>query len=562
MTAKGLTGRYGGSIERTGDGNAVVDRMYMEPAGSLELGDYVAALRRQWPLLVLVTLLAVGVATIWSFRQTPVYQATASVLVNPLRTSQSPPGARPDQLINMTNEKQLALSVPVAEAAGKSLRSSATPGELLEHVSAEVPTDSQILRISYLDTAPLTAQRRANAFAQAYLDYRKDAVVTQVAKVHKILTNQLNDLSAKKRRNEEIASNPDAPEAQRRTAEASLTVYNSQLNNVSQELVGLEQLDLSPGRVIQPAALPTGPASPRHLRNVGIGTFVGLFLALAVAFVRDRSDDRLRGREDLAERLDRPVLASIPKLSRWKRRPDRLGWTRRDPFAPVFLDEPDSAAAEAYRTLRARVARLAAQLDINSIMVVSPNVGEGKSTTAANLAVALAESGSDVLLVSADLRRPRVHQFFGLTNKSGLANILVDGAPDGPPVDGLRSQTASELWGVGVHLWAILSGPHTSQASSLMDSDAMKEFLKEQRDLFEFVILDCAPALVVADSLALAPLVDAVLVVADAKESRRTAVSQLREQLEHVGGKTIGGVLNRAPKSYLTNNFYYTYKDD
>jgi capsular exopolysaccharide synthesis family protein len=537
--------------------------MNMEPAGSLELRDYLVALRRQWPLLVLVTLLAVGVATVWSFRQTPVYQATASVLVNPLSTSPNPPAARPDQLINMTNEKQLALSAAVAEGAGKSLRSSATPDELLEQVSAEVPADSQILKISYLDTVPLTAQRGANAFAQAYLDYRGGAAVTQVEKVRKALTDQQKDLSEKKRQSQEITRNPNALEADKNNAEASLMVFSRQFDNVSEELAALEQLDLSPGRVIQPAAVPTEPASPKHLLNVGAGAFVGLFLAMAVAFVRDRSDDRLRGREDLAERLDRPVLASIPKLSRWKRRPGRLGWTRRDPFAPIFLDEPASAAAEAYRTLRTRVARLAAQLDINSIMVVSPNVGEGKSTTAANLAVALAESGSDVLLVSADLRRPRVHQFFGLPNKSGLANILADGSSDDPPVDGLRSHTASELWSVGVHLWAILSGPHVGNASSLMDSDAMKEFLKEQRDLFDFVILDCAPALVVADSLALAPLVDAVLVVADAKETRRTAISQLREQLEHVGGKMIGAVLNRAPKSHLTSNsYYYSYADE
>jgi capsular exopolysaccharide synthesis family protein len=536
--------------------------MNMEPAGSLELGDYLTALRRQWPLLVLVTLLAVGVAAVWSFRQTPVYQATASVLVNPLRTSPTPPAARLDQLINMTNEKQLALSAAVAEGAGKILRSSATPDELLEHVSAEVPADSQVLKISYRDTAPQNAQRGAGAFAQAYLDFRGGTVKEQVARMHEALTKRMTDLSAKKDQSQKIADNPNTPEAEKSNARASLTVYSRQLDNASDELAALEQLDLSPGRVIQPAALPTRPASPRHLLNVGAGAFVGLLLAMAVAFVRDRSDDRLRGREDLAERLDRPVLASIPKLPRWKRRPGRLGWTRRDPLAPVFLDEPASAAAEAYRTLRTRVARLAAQLDINSIMVVSPNVGEGKSTTAANLAIALAESGSDVLLVSADLRRPRVHQFFGLPNKSGLANILADGSSDDPPVDGMRSHTASELWSVGVHLWAILSGPRISHASSLMDSDAMKEFLKEQRDLFDFVILDCAPALVVADSLALAPLVDAVLVVADAKETRRTAISQLQEQLEHVDGKTIGAVLNRAPKSHLTSNSYYSYYED
>lgn len=551
-------------MEGEGTVNAVVDRMHMEPTptGSLELGDYLATLRRQWPLLVLVTLLAVGVAAVWSFRQTPMYQATASVLVNPLSANPNPPAARPDQLINMTNEKQLALSAPVVEVAGKSLGSSATPDELLQHVSVEVPADSQILKISYLDTVPLTAQRGANAVAKAYLDYRRNAVATQVASVRKSLSSQITNLSGKKQQQEEIASDPNAPEAERRNAEALSTVYNSQLANVSQELVALDQLDLSPGRVIQPAGMPTGPASPRHLVNVGAGAFVGLFLAMAVAFVRDRSDDRLRNVEDLAERLDRPVLASIPKLSRWKRRPGRLGWTRRDPFTLVIRDEPASAAAEAYRTLRTRVARLGAQLDINSIMVVSPYVGEGKSTTAANLAVVLAESGSDVLLVSADLRRPRVHQFFGLANKSGLSNILTDGTPDGSPTGGPSSHTASELWSVGVHLWAILSGPHIGHASSLIDSDAMKEFLKEQRDLFDFVILDCPPALVVADSLALAPLVDAVLVVADAKTTRRTAVSQLREQLEHVGGKMIGAVLNRAPKSRVTSSNYSSYWDE
>ena len=112
-----------------------------------------------------------------------------------------------------------------------------------------------------------------------------------------------------------------------------------------------------------------------------------------------------------------------------------------------------------------------------------------------------------------------------------------------------------ELWSLTPHLWAILSGPPITHASSLMDSDAMKEFLKEQRDQFDFVILDCAPALVVADSLALAPL------VADAKVTRRAAVSQLREQLEHVGGKMIGAVLNRAPKPRTTSS-YYSYLDD
>jgi capsular exopolysaccharide synthesis family protein len=176
--------------------------------------------------------------------------------------------------------------------------------------------------------------------------------------------------------------------------------------------------------------------------------------------------------------------------------------------------------------------------------------------------VVLAETGKDVLLVSADLRRPRVHQFFGLPNKSGLANLLADGtAPNKRTAAGVNPrQMASELWSVGPNLWVILSGPLPPHPSALMDSDAMRQFLKEQRDLFDFIVLDCPPALVVADAMALAPLADAVLVVADAKESDREAVSLLKEELEQVGGRIVGAVLNRA-KQASKSSYYYEQQD-
>jgi protein-tyrosine kinase len=236
----------------------------------------------------------------------------------------------------------------------------------------------------------------------------------------------------------------------------------------------------------------------------------------------------------------------------------RIRWRRRPRSSLVTLDQPNTPAAESYRTLRTRLARLASQLDINSVMVVSAGVGEGKSTTAANLAVVLAETGKDVLLVSADLRRPRVHQFFGLPNRSGLSDVLADGTAPARRrgAVGTQAQKASELWSVAPNLWVILSGPLPPHPSALMDSDAMRQFLKEQRDLFDFIVLDCPPALVVADAMALAPLADAVLVVADAKESDREAVSRLREELDQVGGKIVGAVLNRS-KQATKSSYYY-----
>ncbi len=530
------------------------------PAGSVEIRDYLMVFRRQWWLIVVLAVAGAVVATAWTLQRTPIYRGTSSVLVQPVSINRFEGTQRLDQQVNINNEKQVALSSAVAVLAGKFLKSPATPDELLQHASVDVPPNSQVLEIHYSDPIPRTAQRGADSFARAYIDYRKAGTVQQVDASKATLQKQADTIAARMQSLDSIMTSPDSSQSQKTEASAQKSTYQQRINSLNEQVAQLEQLDPTPGQVIQAAALPTSPVSPKKKLDIGIGLFVGLFLGLVVGFVRDRSDKRLRGRQDLAERLDRPVLASIPALSRYKRRDRGIGWAKRRRSSLVTLDQPTSPAAEAYRTLRTRMARLAAQLDINSIMVVSGNVAEGKSTTAGNLAVALAESGRDILLVSADLRRPRVHEFFGLRNRSGLADLLADGKVPNPNASGRNKQVAVELWSVAPHLWLILAGPPPTHPSTLMDSDAMREFLKEQRDVFDFIILDCPPALVVSDSLALAPLVDAVLVVADAKATDRETVDQLRDQLEQVGGKIVGSVLNRSADA-TRSSYYYDYQD-
>jgi polysaccharide biosynthesis transport protein len=533
------------------------------PSGSVELRDYLAVFRRQLVLIIAITLLGGAAAAAYTFRRTPVYESTASVLVRAITTNAFDPGQRVDQQLNMFNQRQLAMSEPVAAVAAKALQTTATPAQLLEHVKVDVPANSQILRIKYQDTVPLTAQKGADAFAEAYLASREADARAQATTSQKSLQRDIARFQKQASAADKVIGNPTSDSSTRQAAQAKLNQANNRLDQLLTQLSGFQSLDFTPGTVIAAADLPATPASPNNRLDIGIGLLVGLFLGVVLAFVRDRTDDRLRGREDLAERLDRPVLATIPPLSKRVREEGKLRWRRRSRNSLVTLEQPNSPAAESYRTLRTRMARLASQLDITSVMVVSAGVGEGKSTTAANLAVVLAETGKDVLLVSADLRRPRVHQFFGLQNKSGLSNLLTDGTPPdkrkGPVADG--KQMASELWSVAPNLWVILSGQLPPHPSALMDSDSMRQFLKEQRDLFDFIILDCPPALVVADSLALAPMVDAVLVVADAKESDRDLVTRLREELEQVGGKIVGAVLNRSKQS-SKNAYYYETQDE
>ena len=504
------------------------------------MGDVVGILRRYWRLVAVLALVAAGATAARAAQRPPVYEATASVLVRPLSATPIQTGRPPGEDLNMASEQQVLRSEAVARIAGKAMRVAATPTELLEHVSADVPARSQIVRVHFRDGVPATARRGANAFAAAYLAFRKQSLARQVTITRVDLQHQIAVVAAKKARQDRISS-PDgaaSPDARRTAAQLS-DVYSDQLVELRGQLDELHRLDLSPGAVIEPAELPTSPAGPRPLASAGLGLAGGLLVGVLVALVRDRTDARLRGGRDLVERLDRPLLGQIPALPRRTR--------RRPGSSLVVLAEPNSPAAEAYRALRARLSRLAGQTDVKSIMVVSPGRGEGRTTTAANLAIALAESGRDTLLVSADLRRPRIHELFGLPNRSGLSDLLADEQATDQAEAGGRF--LADLWSVSTHLCVILSGPPPPHPSALLDSGAMRQFLKEQRDLFDFLVLDCPAGLLVADSLVLASLVDGVLVVADAVQTDRSAVSRLREELEQADGRLLGSVLNRAPRA-------------
>ena len=506
----------------------------------MELHHDAGTLRRHWRMVAVLALVISGLVAVRSLQLTPVYEATASVLVRPLGATSVETGRRPDQIVSMAGEQRVMQSEAVAAIAGRKLGVAATPPELLEHVAVDVPAGSQILRVHFRSADPRTAQRGADAFAQAFLAFRKEDVARRVTNSRSSLQRQIAALAAKKARQDAISA-PDssATPEQRRSALELADSYSKQQADLEQQLATLDQLNLSPGTVIEPAKLPTAAASRLNPVRTGLGLVVGLVVGVLAAFMWDRIDTRLRGPGELAERLGRPVLGQIPWLRRRRRRGGGL----------AMVDQPESATADAYRRLRARLTEVAGRLELTSIMVVSPGPGEGKSTTTANLAVAVAESGRDVLLVSADLRRPRIHELFGLQNESGLSDILLNGLPDTTGESWLTDdprRTVLQLWSATPHLWILASGPSPQHPSTLLDSTTMRQFLKEQGDLFDLILLDCPPALA-PDSLALASLVDGVLLVADAKQTDRSTVSAVHDEYDHLGDKLIGAVLNRAP---------------
>ena len=516
----------------------------------LDLRHYIAVLRVRKRTVAIAAVVTFVLVMVYSFRQTPVYTATAKVLVTPLTGNQQLLQSVPVTSLSLDTEKELVASAAVAEVARKKLDERPNVQDLLRHISVSVPSNTQILEISYSSPSPLVAQQTAQAFAGAYLQFRTNQALSTSQNVQSGIEAQIKDLEKQLESTRYAAAHAPNGSQKQLQARGRIGTLNSQIALLRTQIASLATLNIDPGAIVQAANLPTSPSSPNHPLNAALGLFLGLALGVGVAFVRDRLDDRIRGREDLEEHIAAPVLAVIPKM---------FDWREKHMAKLATLEDAKGPASEAYRTLRTGILFMSAQAGMKTLLVTSATAGEGKTTTAANLAIVLAQTGKRVILVSADLRKPRLHRFFqpGLVNNvRGLVDIVSGEA---------TVQECLQPTGVD-HLWLLGSGPIPARPAEVAGAEQTSELLLALRNQADFVIVDSAPSLVVTDALAMAPGVDGVLYVADANTTARGTVASSRDQLEQVGARIVGAVLNNFDPSrahaygYGGYSYRYTYQ--
>jgi capsular exopolysaccharide synthesis family protein len=282
------------------------------------------------------------------------------------------------------------------------------------------------------------------------------------------------------------------------------------------------------------------PVSPRPLRNIALGLVVGLIVSVAAVLLRHALDTRVRTKDDIDALVEgAAVIGSIP-------------FDTDAPRQPLLLEAgPLSTRSESFRVLRTNLAFVGTADHARTIVLTSTLPGEGKTTTAANLGVVLAESGASVCLIEADLRRPRLLEYFGLEGAVGLTDLLIG-----------RADLADILQPYGKHqLWLLGAGQIPPNPSELLGSPAMRECLQEVAEKFDYVLLDGPPMLPVTDSAVLSTITDGALVVVGSglvtRDQLRTAV----EGLDAVSAKVLGFVLNRVPRN-VSGGRYYDYKYD
>jgi len=318
-----------------------------------------------------------------------------------------------------------------------------------------------------------------------------------------------------------------------RDAASNRQIFESLLQRTKETGISGE-LKTSNIRVVDPAETPRRPASPSVRNNLLLGLFGGVTFAVGLAFFFEYLDSRIKSPDEVKRYLGLPFLGMVPAL---------FGKVTEN---PLLNNGVSPNFAESFRNVRTNVLFSSAAEGSRSLVITSTGPGEGKSVIAANLSIALAQSGQRVLLVDADMRKPRVHAIFGTLQQPGLSNVLVGNAKASEAVQ------TSAVSG----LWLLPSGPHPPNPAELLGSKRFKDFMASLSQHFDWVVVDTPPVMAVTDSALVAHLSTGVLFVVGAEMTSRYAGQRALEQLERAQAKFIGAVLNRVDLKH--NSYYYS----
>jgi succinoglycan biosynthesis transport protein ExoP len=518
-----------------------------ETEETIDLREYIAILRgRKWTI-ILTAALVVTAALAFSLQQTPLYTAEARLLVEPVPSQEQQSSFLP--AVNLETERELVQSMPVAELVKEELGLDTPVDELLGGLDVQVVTETEVLIVGYTSDDPAQSQRAANAFAQGYIANRRNqalenlrAASSDIQRNIEGVEQQLADLE-ERIADAEVAADEGALtalESQRTSLLTQLGVLELQL----QELRPGEAVRSAGGQVLAPATLPASPSSPNLLRNALLAAFLGLALGVGLAFLRERLEDRFKGREDVERTLGAPVLATIPRFA-GKRKDDRSKL--------IVRTDPHSLASEAYRSLRTNLEFIASTTDRNSFLITSPSAGEGKSVTAANLGLAFAQSGRRTIIISGDLRRPTIEKIFGVRATDGLSRYLA----------GQTDELEEIIVNPGISNLRILpTGPVPPNPAELMTSPRMAQLIADLEANSDMLLIDSAPTLPVADATIMIAHVGGAVLVVDAEITRRAAADHGRSELVKVGGRFVGAVLNAYDPTTSPYAYYQPYNYD
>jgi len=321
-------------------------------------------------------------------------------------------------------------------------------------------------------------------------------------------------------------------------------------------------VDVKNVQVIDAAEFPSRPIKPNKKMNLAIAGVVGIMAGIGVILIIEYLDSTLKNSEDVERYLGFNVIGEIPKFEGEKRNHrkkrnsvDSLSFERGKLSSNLIsFHDPKARASEAYRALRTNIGFLGVDRQIKSIVVTSPDQAEGKSTTCANIAISMAQTDKKVLLLECDLRKPKIHKYFGVENDKGLTDVIVNN---------MEYEAVTRKIDQIKNLYVITCGPIPPNPAEILESAKMNDLINRLKDSFDMVILDSPPVSELTDAAIVSKNADGVILVIASGESNIDMARHAKSALENVKARVLGVVLTKLDRSsgsyhyYRYRNYYY-----
>ncbi|WP_437177208.1 polysaccharide biosynthesis tyrosine autokinase [Arthrobacter globiformis] len=417
-------------------------------------------------------------------------------------------------------------------------------------LSKPIYTSETQLFVSLQNSGSIQELQQGNTFSQArvqsYVETVGSPMVLQPAIDSLGLDTTATELASRVQASTEvntvlitISVTDNSPVQAAAIAEATANSLIKVVDSLEKPRVG----DTSPVRlsIITPAQAPSAPSAPNTRLNLLLGLALGFVVGVGLSVLRSSLDNRIRGEDDLHRVTDAPLLG-------------RISFDQDATRKPLLTQAaPQSPRAESFRQLRTNLQFANISGEARTVLITSSLPGEGKSTTATNLAIALAQAGKSVCLIDADLRRPMVNEYLGLDRSLGLTTALVGQAD----INDLL-----QPWGDD-ELFILASGPIPPNPSELLGSKEMKNLITRLETAFDAVVIDAPPLLPVTDAAVLSQHVGGVVVVVGSQKLRNQDLENSLKALEMVGSPLLGMVLNRLPvKGPDAHAYGYYYREE
>lgn len=508
-------------------------------------------------LIVLCVVLAAVSAYITSSLSVPIYQASSTLLIDQaskptvdltsVNLSRSMAGTYAEM---MQQKKMLSL---VADRFG--IETDVLDGALTD-ISVTPVRDTQLMRVQVEGISAELVAAVANTLPSVFIE-EINKVQTQKYNASKTnLEGQLQTLDGQIELTQVAldglgASRTVEEEIRYAQLRDELAQYQSSYTTAlrSYEELRLTELQSTDSlTIVEEAEIPAAPIRPRVLVNTLLAAIVGAMLALGIIFLIEYLDDRIKSPQDLYAVLDAPLLGAVARMPNAVRKHKSAV----NDETLIVAHQPRHPIAESYRRLRTNLRFSSVNEPLQIMLVTSAAPSEGKTTTAANLAVAVAQAGHRVILVDADLRKPQLHKLFGLNKGPGLTDALLS-----------EADTAFFVRDTAVpNLRIVTSGSIPPNPAELLGSQPMQHLLQQLRQVTDLVIVDAPPLLAVTDAQVLVNHVQGVLLVVNAGSTTRALLSNAAAALVQVEARLLGVVLNqmvRSPRSYYYYDAYADY---